>query len=105
MAQLGCVCAVGDFEPFELAQRGATFVDEALLRADLDRRLLDSRSLEWGLTPREAELVWLCSMVLPRERVEQLMSCGHTTFESHLHHARTKMGAATFHEVGRLARA
>jgi len=104
MARRGFVCTAGNLPPFELARRGAAFVDEALLRADLDRRLLDARSLEWGLTSREAELVWLCSMILPRARVERLMGCGHTTFESHLHRARTKMGAGTFHEVGRLAR-
>jgi DNA-binding CsgD family transcriptional regulator len=62
-----------------------------------------SEALRSELTRREAELVWLCTMVLPRARVAEFFGGGEENFRSHVRTARKKLGAASFEEIGRIA--
>lgn len=78
------------------------FADDLSMQADLRRRVLDARALAWRLTPREAELTWLASMIVSRERVVRLFNGG--GFPAQLKAARAKVGARSFEELGRLAR-
>jgi hypothetical protein len=52
--------------------QAAVFAHEAATKAEINRRVLDARAVEWDLTPREAELTYLASMILSRDRVKEL---------------------------------
>ena len=87
--------------PEELADQIVAFVDAMLVAEDDRRRALDARAIACRLTDRETELVWLCSMILPRARVAELFGPG---LRDAIEGALAKLGAKRFEEIGRLAR-
>lgn len=100
LAQRGVSCAIAGTRA-DLDVQTRAFVDESRVEADIQRRVLDARAIDWKLSDAQAELAWLCSMILPRKRVEQFFQyrldrCAEKVME--------KLRAATFGEIGRIAR-
>lgn len=89
--------------PSTECQRAAMqFADLARAAAQVRRRTLDARAVAWSLTPREAEIAWLASMVTSLPRAEQLFAGG--GFRTQLSSVRSKVGARSYAHLGLIAR-